>query len=169
MPGIIEKLNRLFLIIAFITGWSTNSLSQILNKDDITLYKDIVYTVVDGHDLKLDIAVPKCLDSSAPAIVDIHGGAWRIINKRAEDAIFYARYGYIGVTITHRTSDIAIFPAAIHDCKTAIRWLRANALKYNINPDKIGVTGFSSGGHLATLLGTSAGDSYLEGNGVYLE
>jgi len=165
----IKKLNCHLLFIVFIAGWPISSLSQTLIEDDITLYKDIIYTVVDGHNLTLDIAVPKYLDSPAPAIVDIPGGAWRIVNKRAEDALFYAKYGFIGVTITHQTSDIAIFPAAVHDCKTVIRWLRAHATKYNINPDKIGVTGYSSGGHLATLLGTSGGDIFLEGKGDYLE
>ena len=119
--------------------------------------------------LKLDIAVPKHLNSPAPAIVDIPGGAWRRINKSTKDAVFYATYGFVGVSITHRTSDAAIFPAAVHDCKTAIRWLRANAEKYQINPDKIGVTGLSSGGHLAVLLETSAGENYLEGDGDYPE
>jgi acetyl esterase/lipase len=124
---------------------------------------DVVYAVVSGHELKLDIAVPRNLAAPAPAIVDIQGGAWRRIQNSAEDAKFWARYGFVGVSITHRTSDIAIFPAAVHDCKAVIRWLRANAKKYNIDPDRIGVTGFSSGGNLAALLGTSGGDGFLEG------
>ena len=165
---VLKAINQ-FIKISLIIGWTATALSQKLTENDIILYRDIVYTVVDGHELKLDIAVPKYLVSPAPVIVDIPGGAWRIVNKQAEDATFYAKYGFVGATITHRTSDKAIFPAAIHDCKTAIRWLRAHAVKYNINPDKIGVTGFSSGGHLATLLGTSAGDSYLEGKGDYLQ
>jgi acetyl esterase/lipase len=143
------------------------ALSQVLREEDITVWKDIVYTVVDGHELKLDIAVPKCLKAPAPAIVDIPGGAWRVVRKSPEDALFYAKYGFIGVSIAHRTSDIAPFPAAVHDCKTVIRWLRAYAGEYQINPDKIGVAGFSSGGHLAVLLGTSGGDAYLEGHGGY--
>lgn len=141
--------------------------SQTLHEEDITVYKDIVYTVASGHELKLDIAIPNCLNSPAPAIVDIPGGAWRVIHKSADDAFYYATFGFIGVSITHRTSDIAPFPAAVHDCKTVIRWLRAHAEKYHIDPDKIGVTGFSSGGHLAALLGTSGGDAYLEGEGEY--
>ncbi len=141
--------------------------SQILSKEDIVVYEDIIYSVADGHDLKLDIAVPKYLKMPAPAIVDIPGGSWRVVEKSAEDALFYAKCGFIGVSITHRTSDIAIFPAAVHDCKAAIRWLRVHAKEYNIDPDKIGVTGFSSGGHLAVLLGTSGGDPFLEGKGGY--
>jgi acetyl esterase/lipase len=142
---------------------------QEIPRDHIRVEKDVVYAVVDSHKLTLDIASPDNLIEPAPAIVDIPGGAWRNVRKSAEDAIWYAQQGFIGVSITHRTSDIAIFPAAVHDCKTVIRWLRANAEKYNINPDRIGVTGFSSGGHLAALLGTSGGDPYLEGEGGYPE
>jgi acetyl esterase/lipase len=156
------------LLLFCITAISfLNSDPQILVKEDIVLHKDIVYSVADGHDLKLDIAMPKYLKAPAPAIVDIPGGSWRVVNKSSEDALFYAKYGFIGVSITHRTSDIAVFPAAVHDCKTVIRWLRAHAKEYNIDPDKIGVTGFSSGGHLAALLGTSGGDPFLEGKGGY--
>lgn len=163
------KLRNIILICAAIALIPITSLTQILTDDDVTIYKDIVYTVADGHELKLDIAVPKYLKAPSPVIVDIPGGAWRVITKSAEDAAYYAKFGFIGVSITHRTSDIAIFPAAIHDCKTVIRWLRAHAQKYQIDPDKIGVTGFSSGGHLAVLLGTSGGDSYLEGEGGFPE
>jgi len=165
----IKKYSLLVLFIILNVGFSSTSLSQILAKEDITLYKDIVYTVVDGHQLNLDLAVPKYLKSPVPAIVDIQGGAWRRCEKSAEEAIFYAKYGFVGVSIEHRTSDVAIFPAAVHDCKTAIRWLRANSEKYKIDSNKVGVTGYSSGGHLAALLGTSGGDSYLEGRGGYPE
>ncbi len=143
------------------------AINQQIPMENIRVEKDVIYSEVDGHKLTLDIAYPDNLLEPAPAIVDIPGGSWRVIRKSSEDAIWYATHGFIGVSITHRTSDTAIFPAAVHDCKTVIRWLRANAEKYNINPEKIGVTGFSSGGHLATLLGTSGGDKYLEGSGGY--
>jgi len=165
---IMKRKKLIYLLLSLITVCSfADSYSQTLTKEDITIYRDVVYAVVDGHELKLDIAVPKYLKAPAPAIVDIPGGAWQVVNKSPEDALFYAKYGFIGVSITHRTSDIAIFPAAVHDCKAAIRWLRAQAKEYMTDPDKIGVTGFSSGGHLAVLLGTSGGDSFLEGKGDY--
>jgi acetyl esterase/lipase len=163
-----KKISSLVLIF-FAAICISDSDPQILDKEDIAVHKDIVFTVVDGHELKLDIAVPKYLKAPAPVIVDIPGGSWRVVNKSAEDALFYAKYGFIGVSITHRTSDIAVFPAAVHDCKTAIRWLRAHAKEYYIDPNKIGVTGFSSGGHLAALLGTSGGDTFLEGKGGFLD
>lgn len=165
------KRKRIYgLLLFFLTANAfLNSDPQILSREDIVVHEDIVYSVADGHELKLDIAVPRYLKAPAPAVVAIQGGSWRVVEKSAEDALFYARHGFIGVSIIHRTSDIAVFPAAVHDCKTAIRWLRAHAEEYNIDPDKIGVTGFSSGGHLATLLGTSGGDSFLEGKGDYLD
>jgi acetyl esterase/lipase len=159
-------VTRLFLALAVVLV-SAEAYPQSLAEEDITLHRDVVFATVDGHELKLDIAVPKYLKAPAPAIVDIPGGAWRTIRKSAEDALFYAQYGFVGVSITHRTSDVAVFPAAVHDCKTAIRWLRAHAKEYDIDPARIGVTGFSSGGHLAALLGTSGGDPYLEGRGGY--
>jgi acetyl esterase/lipase len=124
----MKRKKTFVLLLSLLTALSlVNAYSQILTKEDITVYKDIVYTIPDGNELKLDIAVPKYLKAPAPAIVDIPGGSWRVVNKLAEDALFYAKHGFIGVSITHRTSDIAIFPAAVHDCKTAIRWLRAHA------------------------------------------
>jgi acetyl esterase/lipase len=166
----MKVLSKYYLLVLFILFLCVLSGSaQEISMQNIRLEKDVVYAEVDGKQLKLDIAYPDNLLEPAPAIVDIPGGAWRSVRKSVEDAILYAKYGFIGVSITHRTSDIAIFPAAVHDCKTVIRWLRANANKYHINPDKIGVTGFSSGGHLAVLLGTSGGDKYLEGNGGYPE
>jgi acetyl esterase/lipase len=164
----MKKISSLFLLFSAVMIF-LNSYPQVLNKEDIVVYENIVYAIPDGHELKLDIAIPKYLKAPAPAIVDIPGGAWRVVNKSADDALFYAKYGFIGVSITYRTSEIAVFPAAVHDCKTAIRWLRAHAKQYNIDPDRIGVTGFSSGGYLAVLLGTSGGDSFFEGEGGYPE
>ena len=160
----------LIAVAAFSVGLFPQETPESLKeipRNHIRVEKDVVYAVVGGRKLMLDIAYPDNLTEPAPAIVDIPGGAWRTVRKSAEDAIWYAQQGFVGVSIIHRTSDIAVFPAAVHDCKTVVRWLRANAEKFNINPDKIGVTGFSSGGHLATLLGTSGGDRYLEGEGGY--
>jgi len=131
----------------------------------MVVYENVIYSVVDNRELKLDIVLPKYLNSPAPAIVDFPGGAWRICNKSVDDARIYAEYGFVGVSVEYRTSDIAIFPAAVHDCKAAIRFLRAHAKEYNINPDKIGVTGISAGAYFAALLGTSDNDKYLEGDG----
>jgi acetyl esterase/lipase len=73
--------------------------------------------------------------------------------------------GYAVASINHRFSQHAAFPAQIEDCKAAVRWLRANAKAHNLDPDRIGVWGASSGGHLVALLGTSGGVKELEGSG----
>lgn len=86
----------LFPLFVIITGL-LSAFSQTLHEEDITVWKDIVYAIVDGHELKLDIAVPKCLKAPAPAIVDIPRGAWRVARKSSDDALFYAKYGFAGV------------------------------------------------------------------------
>src|SRR5438309_2257898 len=68
-----------------------------------------------------------------------------------------AHKGYVAVTITYRLAPKYPFPAVVHDCKAAVRWLRANARQYHIDPERMGVTGGSAGGHLALFLGVTAG------------
>ncbi len=129
----------------------------------IALEKDVVYAKAGDFELLLDIAYPKKTTPRRPAIVHIHGGGWRNGSKNSRTALTYARMGYVGVSINYRLSGDAPFPAGVHDCKAAIRWVRANAAKYGVDPDRIGVIGGSAGGHLCALLGTSGDDPYLEG------
>jgi len=118
--------------------------------------------------LYLDLLIPDPPPRDpTPAVVYFHGGGW------AEGACGYAMYpwlnpllaahGFVTASVTYRLSRFAPFPAQIHDAKAAIRWLRANAAEYGIDPSRIGVWGDSAGGHLAELLGTSAGIPQLEG------
>jgi len=135
----------------------------------IQLDRDIVFATMDGHELKLDIACPKAGNGKLPAVIYIHGGGWVLGDKSPNEAITYAKNGFVGIAIQYRLSTVARFPAAVHDCKSAIRWVRANAKKYGIDPDKIGVIGESAGGHLVALMGTSGGEPSLEGDGPYKE
>ena len=121
---------------------------------------DLPY-VTNGHERqKLDLYLPEVPDKNPrPVLVRIHGGAWRHGDKSAQQGVAgYVKQGYIGVAINYRFSQQAIFPAQIEDCKAAIRWLRAHAEEFGIDPERIGVVGSSAGGHLAALLGTT-GDS----------
>ena len=95
----------------------------------------------------------------------IHGGGFRAGKRESYDALCVklAERGYVAATITYRLAPQHKFPAAVHDTKAAVRWLRANAKTYKINPDKIGVTGGSAGGHLAQFLAVTANVPQFEG------
>ncbi len=122
--------------------------------------------VKDGHERnKLDLYLPEKADGPLPVVVWIHGGAWRAGSKDNCQAVPLVAKGYAVASINYRFLQHADFPAQIEDCKAAIRWLRANAKKYNLDPDHIGVIGASAGGHLSALMGTSGGVKELEGTG----
>ena len=89
--------------------------------------------------------------------------AWLAGDKSSAQPEPWLRRGYAMAAVQYRFSQEAIFPAQIHDCKAAIRWLRANARQYDLDANRIGVWGASAGGHLVALLGTSAGVADLEG------
>jgi len=116
--------------------------------------RDIEY-VPNGHERhKLDIYVPG-KGEKLPLLIWVHGGAWVGGSKDRCPALPYLRDGYAVASINYRLSQHAIYPAQIEDCKAAVRWLRANAAKYKIDPDRFGVWGSSAGGHLVALLGTT--------------
>lgn len=135
--------------------------------DKIAVETDLEYGKAGRLSLKLDVIRPKQESAEPrPCIVWIHGGGWQGGNKSSGSqrlAGLVSSGEYVGVSVGYRLTDVASWPAQIHDCKAAIRWVRANAKKYNINPDKIGVWGSSAGGHLVSLLGTSGDVAELEG------
>lgn len=129
---------------------------------------NLEYARVGEVSLMLDVVHPAQVDGvKLPLVVFIHGGGWRSGSKeRGYDRLapLVATTRYVGATIGYRlTPSGAIWPAQIHDCKGALRWLRANAARFGIDPARVAVWGTSAGGHLAALLGTSAGEASLEG------
>lgn len=119
----------------------------------------VTYSEVGETRLKMDIYRPKGSWETLPAVVCIHGGGWAKGNRKNHGKLAraIAARGYVAATISYRLSGEAAFPAAIHDCKTAVQFLRANAKEYGIDADHIGATGLSAGGHLAALLATTGG------------
>lgn len=116
--------------------------------------RDLGY-VTNGHPRqKLDLYLP-AQGTNLPLVVWIHGGAWLAGSKEQCRALPLLKEGFAVASVNYRLSQHAIFPAQLEDCKAAIRWLRAHARLYGIDPDRIGVWGESAGGHLAALLGTT--------------
>ena len=140
-------------------------LRPMMDVANAAIQRDLVYKRVNSAVLTLDLYCPEKVSGPLPVIVWIHGGAWRRGGKRKCPAVALVPDGYAVASIDYRLSGTAPFPAQIEDCKAAVRWLRANAAKYNLDADRIGAWGMSAGGHLAALLGTSGGVPELEGSG----
>ncbi|HYF79990.1 MAG TPA: prolyl oligopeptidase family serine peptidase [Symbiobacteriaceae bacterium] len=127
---------------------------------------DVEYGKVGDRPLLLHIAQPDPTPKKPmPVVIWLHGGGWMSGRSKYSPNPQLVKHGYFTVTVDYRLTDEAIFPAQIQDVKAAVRWLRANAKTYNIDPDRIAVWGHSAGGHLAALLGTSGGVAELEGDG----
>jgi acetyl esterase/lipase len=140
-------------------------LAAVLRKRaEAAVERNLTYGTAAGTELKLDLAMPKDGGGPFPAIVFLHGEGWRAGSRRDMGHFIegVARMGYVGVTVDYRLVPAARFPAQVDDCKAAVRWLRANAARYRVDPRRIGVVGFSAGGHLAAMLGVTgekSGDS----------
>lgn len=128
---------------------------------DLELLKDLNFS---AHGLQLDMLRSKRRGSErAPAVIHLHGGAWVMFGKWPVANVFLARAGFVTVSVEYRLAPGALFPAQLHDAKTTVRWLRAHANAFSIDPERLGVWGVSAGGHLAGLLGTTAHQPELEG------
>jgi acetyl esterase/lipase len=139
--------------------------------DGVTLVPDIPYR--EGHPRwKLDLLMP--IDRGAeprPAIVFVHGGGWRSGDKRAASfinpAIDFAAKGYVCITVNYRfVTDVSMMDT-IADVKCAVRWLRAHANQYNVDPDRFGAYGNSAGAHLVSMLGLCPTSAGMEGDGPW--
>jgi acetyl esterase/lipase len=132
---------------------------------------DLVYGTGAGQPLQLDLARPESAGGPLPCVVFIHGGAWRGGNRQSHtDLVFQlAQQGYVAATVQYRLCPQHVFPAQVEDVKCAIRFLRAHADKYQLDPQRIGVVGFSAGAHLAMMLGVLGPEDGMEGEGGWAE
>lgn len=145
-------------------------MSPCAPRDPVAYIRDVPYSEANHQPLLLDIAQPATRPAAPrPAIVHIHGGGWIKGEREAEANNDLAAHGFFTVSIDYRLAPRHIFPAPLEDCKAAVRWLRAHAVTYHVDPDRIGVWGGSAGGHLAALLGATGDRPELEGTGGWLE
>ena len=126
--------------------------------ENVVFETGIEYANPDNQHLQLNMARPKSDTGMMAAVICIHGGGFRAGTRDGYNALCLklAQQGYVAMTITYRLAPKYQYPAAVNDCKAAVRWLRANAKKYRVDPNRIGVTGGSAGGHLAQFLGVTA-------------
>jgi acetyl esterase/lipase len=132
---------------------------------------NVVYGRAGGEDLQLDLFVPQDPPGPLPAVLVLHAGGWA---KGSHEGVrvparLLAGKGYVAAAVGYRLAPRHTFPAQIQDVKCAVRWLRANADRYHIDNERIGVLGFSAGGHLALLLGLTQPKDGLEGDGGHPE
>ena len=138
--------------------------------DGVKVHRDIEYAQVDEHSLQLDLYLPSDLQkeskSKPPLLLWVHGGGWRNGDKGRINPMFIklTGEGYATASINYRLNGLMGHPEHIHDCKAAVRWLRANAEKYGYDATRIGVGGGSAGGHLALMLGMTADVEAVEGD-----
>jgi acetyl esterase/lipase len=151
-------LCNLFLIVGQSQPGSVD-VSGIKNK-----WLDIPYANLSPAQ-KLDIYIPESGDGPFPVIVSIHGGAFMFGDKRdgqVNPMLEGLKRGYAVVSVNYRLSGEAIFPKNIQDVKAAIRWIRAHAKQYHLNPERMAAWGGSAGGNLSALAGTSGDIRELE-------
>jgi acetyl esterase/lipase len=133
----------------------------------IIFLHDIVIGKGGGRELHADVAYPKHGNKLMPGVVYVHGGGWFTGTYTQSPILRLAGAGYFAASIEYRLSTEAKWPAQIEDCKLGVRWMRANAATYHVDPNHIGAWGDSAGGHLAACLGTMGDVKKFEGEGGY--
>lgn len=121
------------------------------------IVRDVLFAAPGGHELRMDLYVPQT-GRPAPVVLWIFGGGWRIGSKGYHVNVRdLTRSGIAVAAIQYRMSGTAVYPAQLDDCRAAVRWLRENASRLGLDPQRIGASGESAGGHLAALLGMVEG------------
>ncbi len=156
------------LLVVTIGGLnSAATAADLVIPDTVVWEPNLEYSNSADQHLQVNLARPKTGDGPFPAIVLIHGGGFRAGNRESYNPLCLklAERGYVAITVSYRLAPKFPFPAAVHDVKAAVRWLRANAAKYKVDVNRIGTTGGSAGGHLAQFLAVTAGVKQFEGDG----
>ncbi len=119
------------------------------------IYPDLTYGVANNYTLKLDVWQRKDVTTPTPTLIYYHGGGWVFGDRTGATLMLlpYLELGWNVVNVEYRMASASLAPAAVEDCRCALRWTIRNAKKYNIDTDRIVLTGHSAGGHLSLITG----------------
>ena len=156
-------MRRYLVLLVSVVLFAGLASSPATAEEGYDVLRDQVYVERESGPLKTDLYLPQG-DGPFPAMIVVHGGAWATGTKAqlAGVAQALAKIGYTTAAISYRLAPQDKFPAQVYDCQAAVRWLRANAEKYKVDPDRIGGYGYSAGGHLVALLGALDDDDLHE-------
>ncbi|WP_437200753.1 alpha/beta hydrolase fold domain-containing protein [Planctomicrobium sp. SH664] len=153
----LSDFSRLLIAACLIT-------SLLSSKSEAAIrINDVVFATVDSKTLSLDLLLPENV-VKPPLVIFIHGGSWSQMTRKQNIVPWLADHGFAVASIDYRLVPEAVFPSQVHDCKAAVRWLRAHAEEYGFDATRIGVAGESAGGHLAVMLGVTGDIKELEGS-----
>lgn len=140
------------------------TIAEVQQKSVVQSQYDIPYKQLQNRTLLLDFFYPKKIKKNKPAVLLIFGGGWQSGDKNQNHTMakYLANSGYVAISIEYRLSNEAIYPAALHDIKDAIKWTKQNAKQFGIDTNKIAILGCSAGAQLATLAGTTNGNFLFE-------
>ncbi len=171
----IKQMSRLALLCSVVLA-SIAALAQSAPTDVWTqraaaydrywVYPDRVYGSQNGVALKLDIWKPRDSNSPAPTLIYFHGGGWVFGDRTGAvpNVIPYVDMGWNVVNVEYRMAATSLAPAAVEDCRCALRWVIRNAKEYNIDPERLVLSGHSAGGHLALITALLQSDAGLDRN-----
>lgn len=161
----------MFAVLAAAPSGATNETVQADLPAGFSFEQDVTYGIQSERQ-RLDILYPTSPGARLPLIVHIHGGGWNLGDKGGERTFqlmrAFAQAGYAAASIGYRFADESPFPAAVEDCKLAVRWFRAHADAYGIDPEHIAAIGGSAGGHLSAMLAVTTSKDGLDGSGGYV-
>jgi len=179
MNGVFKILGLVIFFLALMAAMACKLQAPIQLPETVifNLYKmsrverDITYGTAGDVSLKMDIYYPLALDGPLPAVVYVHGGGWysgdKVTGAGQFDIPRLVARGYLVAAVNYRLAPRHKFPAQIEDVKCAIRFLRANAATYSLDPAHIGAWGDSAGGHLVALLGLADASAGFDGSSGY--
>ena len=157
------RLRVAALAVVFALGLGTTGRAQLSNSgtwvataaDRIQVLPNVTYRTINGWSGRLDLYKPVRATGGTPTLIWFHGGGWTINSKEAEMlyVLPYLEIGWAVVNVEYRLADVALAPAAVEDCRCAVRWVVDNAQKYGVDPQRLVLSGISAGGHLALAAG----------------